>query len=122
MNLSKLVSDDIPLFEGLLKDIFTKQGTVEKQVYPDVESKIPEMFQNKKELIQRPEFVLKIIQLYETSLVRHGFMLVGPTASGKTTIMNILTETLSQATGSSYRITRMNPKAITDKEMYGVKS
>ena len=42
-------------------------------------------------------------------------MLVGPTASGKTTIMNILTETLSQTTGSSYRITRMNPKAITDK-------
>ena len=28
MNLSKLVSDDIPLFEGLLKDIFTKVGTV----------------------------------------------------------------------------------------------
>ena len=73
------------------------------------------MFASKKELIQKPEFVLKIIQLYETSLVRHGFMLVGPTVSGKSTIMNILTETLSQTTGASYRITRMNPKAITDK-------
>lgn len=41
MNLSKLVADDIPLFEGLLKDIFPKQGVIEKQVYQDIEAKIP---------------------------------------------------------------------------------
>ncbi len=42
------------------------------------------------------QFKLKIIQVYENALVRHGFMLVGPTGTGKTTIMNVLTETLSQ--------------------------
>jgi dynein heavy chain len=113
MNLSKLVFDDIALFEGLLKDIFPRQSSVEKQVYADVESKIPIMLKKKPELINRPEFILKIIQLYETSLVRHGFMLVGPTAAGKTTIMNILTEALSECGDKPYRITRMNPKAIT---------
>lgn len=122
MNLSKLVFDDIALFEGLLKDIFPRQTSVEKQVYVDVESKIPIMLKKKPELISRPEFTLKIIQLYETSLVRHGFMLVGPTSSGKTTIMTILTESLSECGERPYRITRMNPKAITEKEMYGVKS
>lgn len=54
MNLSKLVFDDIALFEGLLKDIFPRQTTVEKQVYADVESTIPVMLKKKPELIERP--------------------------------------------------------------------
>jgi len=67
-------------------------------------------------LINRPEFTLKIIQVYETSEVRHGFMLLGLTATGKTSILNILTEVLSDIPEKlQYRIVKMNPKAITDK-------
>ena len=49
-------------------------------------------------------------------------MLVGPTSSGKATIMTILTEPLSECGEHLYRITRMNPKENTEKEIYGVKS
>jgi len=121
MNLSKLVADDIPLFNGLLIDIFPKQTNVPKKVYPDVERKIPDVINSKEGVVQTESFKLKIIQVYENALVRHGFMLVGPTGTGKTTIMNVLTESLSQL-GVQHRIIRMNPKAITDKEMYGVQS
>lgn len=48
-------------------------------------------------------------------------MLIGPTGSGKTTIINILTESL-HALGQPHKIVRINPKAITTEEMYGVKS
>lgn len=34
-----------------------------------------------------PGFVMKCIQLYETTVVRHGLMLVGPTGSGKTKVV-----------------------------------
>ena len=66
-------------------------------------------------------FFLKIIQVHETALVRHGFMLVGPTGSGKSTILNILADSLGEQ-GTPYKITKLNPKAITAEEMYGVKS
>jgi hypothetical protein len=35
-------------------------------------------------------FILKCIQLYETTVVRHGLMLVGPTGSGKTKVVYFL--------------------------------
>jgi len=50
-------------------------------------------------------------------------MLLGPTGTGKTTIMEILTRTLTTLNKSHpTRILKMNPKAITSHEMYGVKS
>lgn len=33
--------------------------------------------------------IIKVIQLYETMLVRHGVMLVGPTGGGKSTVLNV---------------------------------
>ena len=45
----------------------------------------------------QPEDVIikKVIQLYETMIVRHGVMLVGPTGGGKTTVYQVLADTLS---------------------------
>lgn len=70
-------------------------------------------------LVDKQEWFIKIIQLYETSIVRHGFMLVGPAGCGKTTIMNTLTDALTN-NGLTHKITRMNPKSITGQQMYGV--
>lgn len=71
----------------------------------------------------------QVIQLYETMLVRHGVMLVGPTGGGKTTVYRILADTLEtlQATGHKannpffqhVKTYILNPKSVTMGELYG---
>merc|ERR1712087_1092275 len=63
MILSKLVYEDIPLFNALLKDIFPKQEEPKKKVYPEYEKKIGEKVLIDK-LIAFPPWILKIIQLF----------------------------------------------------------
>eukprot|EP00931_Biecheleriopsis_adriatica_P036383 TRINITY_DN2095_c0_g1_i5.p1 TRINITY_DN2095_c0_g1~~TRINITY_DN2095_c0_g1_i5.p1 ORF type:complete len:4649 (-),score=1173.32 TRINITY_DN2095_c0_g1_i5:61-14007(-) len=119
MNLSKLVADDVPLFLALLRDIFPKVTDPPKKVYKMVEDGSRALIKQNF-IIDWDTWVLKIIQLYETSLVRHGFMLVGPTLCGKTEIREILTNCLIND-GQPHKMQVMNPKAITDSQMYGVK-
>jgi dynein heavy chain len=121
MNLSKFVSQDIPLFLGLLRDIFPKNPSPKKKEYKDIETQVKRLMAEKN-LIKVDEWFTKIVQLYETSLVRHGFMVVGSAGSGKTAIMNCLTEALTDnpKEPQPHKMTRMNPKSILGSEMYGI--
>lgn len=40
-------------------------------------------------LQREPAMIAKVIQLYETMIVRWGVMLVGPTGGGKSSILNV---------------------------------
>ena len=120
MNLSKFVAQDIPLFTSLIKDIFPRTLNIPTKVYKSVEEVIRKHLTTMN-LVNKPAFFTKCIQLYETAQVRHGFMLVGAAGCGKTTIMNTLTESWSTIPGQLLiKIIKMNPKAIKGQEMYGV--
>ncbi|OXU24749.1 hypothetical protein TSAR_002051 [Trichomalopsis sarcophagae] len=82
VNVPKFLKDDLKLFDGIVSDLFPK--VEEKSIDYDmfiaaVRKTIADMG-----LADVKGFVQKVIQLYETTLVRHGLMLVGPTGSGKT--------------------------------------
>jgi len=118
MNLSKLVAQDVPLFISLLSDLFPKIESPAKSEHPAVEEQIKIAVENAG-LVHHASWVLKVVQLYETSLVRHGIMLSGPTGGGKTRIIEILQTALSAVQNIVYKQARLNPKAIRAEEMYG---
>jgi dynein heavy chain, axonemal len=62
----------------------------------------------------------KVIQLYETMLTRHTTMVVGPTGAGKSVVLNTLAEALREETETPVKIDTINPKMITNHELYGV--
>jgi dynein heavy chain len=117
MNLSKLVADDVVLFKSLLKDLFPNQIDPEKRRY-DAEEEAMKTVIEQMGLVHHESWVSKAIQLYETSLVRHGLMMVGPAGGGKTTATRVLLEALT-IVGVKHSEVRMNPKAIMAEEMFG---
>ena len=131
MNMPKFVFEDVPLFQGLIQDLFPGLH-VERVGYDDLKEKIIAHLVNnnmkcneedprektKKDLFA--EQVNKVVQLYETMLTRHSTMVVGPTCGGKTVIITTLKESLAMQTGIPTKVDVINSKSITVNELYGV--
>ncbi|XP_026216049.1 dynein heavy chain 6, axonemal isoform X2 [Anabas testudineus] len=126
-NLPKFLTDDALLFGGILSDLFPGVCIPEHD-YGVLHSTILESL-IKRNLQPLPSMTKKVIQLYETMLVRHGVMLVGPAGGGKTTVYTILADTLETlhrtghtANNPFYQPVKtyvLNPKSVTMGELYG---
>ncbi|XP_032099375.1 dynein heavy chain 6, axonemal isoform X2 [Sapajus apella] len=124
-NLPKFLTDDALLFSGIISDLFPGVQIPEHD-YGILQSTIVDVM-NGQNLQPEMCMVRKVIQFYETMLVRHGVMLVGPTGGGKTTVYRVLAETLGnlQKLGIEnpfYQAVKtyvLNPKSITMGELYG---
>ena len=113
-----MVAQDVPLFLSLLADLFPYLSPPPKAEYPVLEAALKNTIEGNK-LVYHTTWVGKVLQLYDTILVRHGIMLVGPTGGGKTQIFKNLRTSLDQITGITHKDVRLNPKAIRAQEMYG---
>ena len=84
VNVPKFLQDDLTLFNGIVSDLFPK---IKEQPmdYGNLEDSIKKSC-FKLNIEDVSGFITKCIQLFETTVVRHGLMLVGPTGSGKTKV------------------------------------
>lgn len=125
VNLPKFLQQDVPLFEGIYKDLFPGVEIPEPardDIKKHLDIKIKE-----KRLQGTAWFVEKVLQIYEMMLVRHGLMIVGDSMGGKTTAYQLLAEVLkevkldlkaqSKEFAVNFRI--INPKAVSMSQLYG---
>ncbi|KAJ8402442.1 hypothetical protein AAFF_G00369310 [Aldrovandia affinis] len=124
-NLPKFLTDDAVLFGGILSDLFPGVSIPEHD-YGILQSTIEDALVNRR-LQPLPSITHKVIQLYETMIVRHGVMLVGPTGGGKTTVYTILADALEELHRGGHqnpfyqpvKTYVLNPKSVTMGELYG---
>lgn len=103
INLPKFTVEDLPLFKGITSDLFPGVELGESDHGPLVESidivcqeGVTISPRQVLELISKPSWKKKVIQLYEMVLVRHGVMIVGRTGSGKTTTVHCLANAMTR--------------------------
>lgn len=124
MNLPKFVKEDVPLFLGMLGDLFPG-------VNPE-SAGLEELMVATKDDLQAENLevndhvVTKCLHLWDTLRTRHGVMVVGHTGSGKTVTWRTLSGALKRLKDAgvegpyeSVRVLLLNPKSVTMDELYG---
>ncbi|XP_071655905.1 dynein axonemal heavy chain 9-like isoform X4 [Patagioenas fasciata] len=116
-NIPKIVTDDVPVFMGLIGDLFPALDVPRKRDL-NFESFVRQAVLDLR-LQAEDNFVLKVVQLEELLTVRHSVFVVGNAGTGKSQVM--------RSPNRTYQImkrrpvwTDLNPKAVTNDELFGI--
>uniref|UniRef100_A0A7M4EWH0 Dynein axonemal heavy chain 9 n=1 Tax=Crocodylus porosus TaxID=8502 RepID=A0A7M4EWH0_CROPO len=116
-NIPKIVTDDMPVFMGLIGDLFPALDVPRKRDL-NFESIVKQAVLDLK-LQAEDNFVLKVVQLEELLAVRHSVFLVGNAGTGKSQVLKSLYKTY-QIMKCRPVWTDLNPKAVTNDELFGI--
>ncbi|KAG8146106.1 hypothetical protein E2320_012501 [Naja naja] len=117
MNLPKFVFEDVPLFLGLISDLFPGLDCPRVR-YPKFNDAVEQVLAEEGYMVL-PVQVDKVVQMYETMLTRHTTMVVGPTGGGKSVVINALCHAQTKL-GLLTKLYILNPKAMSVIELYGI--
>ena len=122
MNMPKFIFDDVPLFLALIQDLFPNLSAPRvgyKELVEAITNDLEQQgYKHSDEEVFKTQ-VDKIVQLYETMIVRHTSQVVGPPGGGKTVVIETLKRALLPAFGIQIKTNVLNPKAIELYELYG---
>ena len=116
-NVPKIVTDDMPIFLGLIGDLFPAVDVPRARV-PELEAMVKQSVLDLK-LQAEESFCLKVVQLEELLNVRHSVFVIGNAGTGKTQILKALMKTYQNMKQKPVCVD-LNPKAVTNDELFGV--
>lgn len=122
-NIPKFLSHDLPLFSGIVSDLFPGI-TVSPVDVGKLAGAINETLVSNN-FTAVDTYVEKVLQLHATTLVRHGIMVVGAAACGKSNLVEILAKAMTNLNTNNVsgysKVDKfvLNPKAVTMGELYG---
>ncbi|XP_056405417.1 dynein axonemal heavy chain 9 [Hyla sarda] len=116
-NIPKIVTDDMPVFMGLIGDLFPALDVPRKRDM-DFETFVKQAVLDLK-LQAEDNFVLKVVQLEELLAVRHSVFIVGNAGTGKSQVLKSLNKTYGIMKRRPVW-TDLNPKAVTNDELFGI--
>nr|XP_027209167.1 dynein beta chain, ciliary-like [Penaeus vannamei] len=115
-NVPKIVTDDVPVFMGLIGDLFPALDVPRKKDL-DFEKAVKEAAVDLK-LQPEDSFILKVVQLKELLEVRHSVFIIGQAGTGKTQVWRTLFRTMQNMKKKPVCYD-LNPKAVTTDELFG---
>ncbi|CAG9772859.1 unnamed protein product [Ceutorhynchus assimilis] len=123
MNVARFTSNDLPLFNGIMSDIFP--GVVIPTVdYIDINLAMTD-YMAESNLQPIPIAITKVLQLYETKSSRHSVMILGKTGTAKSVTWKTLQGTMTKLCKqnkpgfNNVQVYPINPKALNLGELYG---
>ncbi|VDK33899.1 unnamed protein product [Taenia asiatica] len=116
-NTPKIAADDLPVFMGLITDLFPAMDVPRKRD-PDFEEEVRKAAVNLK-LQPEDNFILKTVQLQELLAVRHSVFILGNAGTGKSMIWRALFRTNQNLKKKPVAVD-LDPKAVTNDELFGV--
>ncbi|XP_076154706.1 dynein axonemal heavy chain 17-like isoform X2 [Alosa pseudoharengus] len=116
-NIPKIVMDDMPVFMGLIGDLFPALDVPRKRDL-DFEGLVKKSVLDLK-LQAEDSFVLKVVQLEELLAVRHSVFIIGNAGTGKSKVLRSLNKTYQNMKKKAV-IVDLDPKAVTCDELFGI--
>uniref|UniRef100_A0A4X1UP38 Dynein axonemal heavy chain 17 n=1 Tax=Sus scrofa TaxID=9823 RepID=A0A4X1UP38_PIG len=116
-NIPKIVTDDLPVFMGLIGDLFPALDVPRKR---DLNfEKVIRQSTLELRLQAEDSFVLKVVQLEELLQVRHSVFVIGNAGSGKSQVLKSLNKTYQNLKRKPVAVD-LDPKAVTCDELFGI--
>ncbi|XP_058902457.1 dynein axonemal heavy chain 17 isoform X5 [Kogia breviceps] len=116
-NVPKIVTDDLPVFMGLIGDLFPALDVPRKRDL-NFEKVIKQSVAELK-LQAEDGFVMKVVQLEELLQVRHSVFVIGNAGSGKSQVLKSLNKTYQNLQRKPVAVD-LDPKAVTCDELFGI--
>lgn len=113
----KLTKQDANIFDQIISENFS--GHVSGVEEAPVISKLVKNFLCSRGIEANQSFINKALQIIDIQKSHHGFMILGEAGSGKSTLIELALEAISEHEGAAFEKITIDSKVLSKEQLYG---